>query len=94
MLNLGSLVLGGALAGLGFGVGAVRIGGVGWCIRAAVGLVCLARFGRSRSLCLGWPGLCSRSGDCGGLARFSCFAVGRTTVSLFGTPDISTLSKV
>ena len=29
LLNLGSLVLGGALAGLGFGVGAVGVGGVG-----------------------------------------------------------------
>ena len=59
-LNLGSLALGGALAGLGFGVGAVWVGGVGWCIRVAQGLVYLARFGQSRSLGLGWPGL--RSG--------------------------------
>ena len=94
LLNLGFLVLAGALAGLGFGVGAVRVGGVGWCIRAALGLVCLARFGRSRSLGLGWPGLRSGWGDCGGLARFFCFAVGRTMVPLFGTPDVSTLFKV
>ena len=56
---------------LGFGVGAVRVGGVGWCIKAALGLVCLARFGRSRPLGLGSPGLRSGWGDCGGLARFS-----------------------
>ena len=47
LLNLGSLVLAGALAGLGFGVGPVWVRGVGWCIRAVPGLVCLAQFGRS-----------------------------------------------
>ena len=52
MLDLGSPVLGGALAGLGFGVKEV-----GRCIRAALGLVCLAQFERSRSLGLGWPGI-------------------------------------
>ena len=58
----------GALAGLGFGVKEV-----GRCIRAALGLVCLARFERSRSLGLGWPGLRLGWGDCGGLA---CFFLG------------------
>ena len=52
LLDLGSPVLGGALAGLGFGVEEVDR-----CIKAALGLVCLARFERSRSLGLGWPGL-------------------------------------
>ena len=33
---------------LGFGVEAARVGGFGWCIRAALGLVFLALF---------WPGL-------------------------------------
>ena len=66
MLDLGSPVLGGALAGLGFGVEEV-----GRCIRVALGLVCLARFERSRSLGLGWPGLRLEWEDCGGLACFS-----------------------
>ena len=61
----GSLILAGALAGLGFGVGAVRVGG-SWLVhqcsaRAGVPRSVLARFGWSRSLCLGWPGLCSGS---------------------------------
>ena len=66
MLDLGSPVLGGALAGVGFGVKEV-----GRCTRAALGLVCLARFERSQSLGLGLPGLHLGWGDCGGLACFS-----------------------
>ena len=60
---------------------------------AALGLVCLARFGRSRSLGLGWPGLPS-GWVIAGVWHVFCFAVGRTTVHLYGTPDISTLFKV
>ena len=81
--------------GRGFGwVGAVQVGGVGWCIRAALGLVCLARFGRSRSLGLGWPGLCSGWWGFWGYDMFFCFAVGWMAVPLFGTPDISTLFSI
>ena len=47
-LDLGTPFLEGALAGLGCGVKEVDR-----CIRAALGLVCLARFERSRSLGLG-----------------------------------------
>ena len=86
MLNLGFLVLGGALAGLGFGVGAVRVGGVSWCIRAALGLVGLARFGRSRSLGLDLAWASLGMGGLRGFGTFFYFAVGRTTVPLFGTP--------
>ena len=60
-----------ALAGLGFGVGAVWVEGVSWCIRVVLGLlVCLTRFGQPQSLGLVWHGLHSGWG-LGGLACFS-----------------------
>ena len=78
LLDLGTPVLGGASAGLGCGVKEV-----GRCIRAALGLVCLARFERSRSLGLGWPGPRLGWGDCGSLACFSALLlVGRLCLFL------------
>ena len=41
---------------------------------------------------LAWASL--GMGGLQGFGTFSCFAVGRTTVPLFGTPNISTLFKV
>ena len=42
-----------------------------------------------------WVGLgFARDGGLWEFGTFFCFAVGRTTVPLFGTPDISTLFKV
>ena len=41
---------------------------------------------------LAWASL--GMGGLQGFGTFFCFAVGRTTVPIFGTPDISTLLKV
>ena len=89
MLDLGSPVLGEALAGLGCGVKEV-----GRCIRAALGLVCLARFERSRSLGLGWPGLRLGWGDCGGLACFSALLLVERLCLFLGQPIYPHFLKV
>ena len=90
LLNLGSLVLGRALVGLGFGVGAVRVGRVGWCIRVALGLVCFAWFGGSRSLGLGWPGLHSGWGIAGFWHVFLLCCWSDDGTSFWDTPYIHT----
>ena len=110
----GSLVLAGALAGLGFGVEALRAREVSWehQFRARCWEVCISGFivgldcgfsGGGASAGVPRPVLPSLDGldlsvglgfaRDGGLWEFGgvfCFAVGRTSVPLFGTPDIYT----